>query len=299
VTIHDLIKQMSVGSATTTLPMPIYWLKYLVVNYWIIKQAVYLSKAIIVPSKFVKQQIVDNFETRNLKLANKIFVTYEAPDSTYFMKSLKPTFVKATVDRHESNKASELLKSYQLKANSYFIYTGNAYPHKNLEKLVEAVKQVVRSQKSEVRSNIKLAIVCARGVFRERVEKFVKEQGMEDMVKFLGFVEDEVLRELYRQSLTFITPSKLEGFGLSGLEAMAAGTVVLSSNASCLPETYGDAAIYFDPDSGEEMVEKIESVLRMRSEERKRLIKLGIKRARGFSWERMAKETLKVYDFAY
>lgn len=301
VTIHDLTRQIEAGA--TTLFKPVYWLKRVILNQWVTKQAIQTAKAIIVPSEYVKKQVLEHYANKHPVLrasatpgvTERVHVTYEAPEAVYSKRAKREKSRKTT---------NQLLKSYQLKANSYLVYTGNAYPHKNLERLVEAVRLGVRSSeiqkfrtgnsKLETR-NLNLVIVCGRNIFREKIEKLVKQKGMEDYVKFLGFVEDDVLRELYRKSLAFITPSLHEGFGLPGLEAMAAGTLVLSSKASCLPEIYGDAAFYFEPMNPRYIAQAIEQAARLGPNARKKQIEYGKAYAKQFSWERLGRETLEIY----
>src|SRR5258708_40324983 len=102
----------------------------------------------------------------------------------------------------------------------YFIYTGNAYPHKNLERAIRAAAKM----------KITFYIVSSRNVFTKRLEKLIQRLKAKEYVKLLGYVEDSKLKELYKDSVGFIYPSLAEGFGLPGLEAMKAGTLVLSSS---------------------------------------------------------------------
>ena len=89
-------------------------------------------------------------------------------------------------------------------------------------------------------------------------------------------------------------PSLSEGFGLPGLEAMCHGAPVVSSNATCLPEIYGDAAAYFDPTDSHKIAVAINNVL-TDTKLRAKLIQLGYNQVKTFSWERMAKQTLNIY----
>ena len=96
----------------------------------------------------------------------------------------------------------------------------------------------------------------------------------------------------------FVYPSIYEGFGLPPLEAMACGTPVISSNSSSLPEVIGDAGILFDPYDTDELTEKLSCLLSSESLKKEMSIR-GEQRARMFSWEKTAKETLKVYYEAF
>jgi glycosyltransferase involved in cell wall biosynthesis len=313
VTIHDLIKHQSVGPQTSTLPAPIYWFKHQVYRQ-VFRTAVNHASAILVPSQFVKQQLISNFETRNSKLETKIHITYEAPDKVYYQPS---------TDQQTTKK---ILSKYRL-SQPYLIYTGNAYPHKNLENLVRALAitnfhfsrhpeekpkrrrripsepdptsagdSSVRFHRAQNDARIALAIVSARNIFLNRLKSFVTQQGLQDHVKFLGFVPDPDLCQLYRHSLAFITPSLHEGFGLPGLEAMAAGTPVLSSNASCLPEVYAGAATYFNPHRPQAIADQILKVTNLKPSQRKTLISRGLKHSKQFSWAKLAEQTLDIYQ---
>src|SRR5579872_574176 len=115
-----------------------------------------------------------------------------------------------------------------------------------------------------------------------------------DHVLFPGFVSDDQLSWLYQNATVFAFPPLSEGSGLLGLAAMANRLPVASSNASCLPEVYGDAAMYFDPTKVESLVDSIVQVLED-PDLRGRLVKAGEARAGQFSWRRMAEQTLDCY----
>jgi glycosyltransferase involved in cell wall biosynthesis len=159
------------------------------------------------------------------------------------------------------------------------------YPHKN----VAAILNVLRNF-----SDLKLVVACARSVFRQRFEIEIEKRKLRDKVIFAGFVSDEDLAVLYKKAVALVLPSLSEGFGLPGLEAMAAGCPVLSSTSGALPEIYADAAIYFDPKNEAELIEKIREIKENR-EYRKKMIELGKDRAKMFSWDKCAEETLDVY----
>lgn len=269
VTIHDLIKHESRGVETTTKPTPIYWLKYLVYQLTVFS-AVKRAQKIITPSKWWKKELVKSYHLK----PEKIVVTYEGAGE--FSKK-KPTV---------SGPAA--LKKYGI-TKPFVIYTGSLYPHKNVLCLVQAV---IRLNKQGER--LSLVIACARNVFLERFKKEIERMKSLDLVVLAGFVPDGELIALYKEAEAFVTPSLLEGFGLPGLEAMMVGLPVVSSNASCLPEIYGQAALYFDPLNIEDMTEKIERVIRDKKI-REKLIKKGFEQVKKYSWQKMAEQTLKIY----
>lgn len=171
----------------------------------------------------------------------------------------------------------------------FLLYVGNAYPFKNLARLIEAFRLLKPDFPS-----LKLVLAGKPDYFFDTLKTLA---GGDDDIIFPGFVSDGQLVSLYQQASALVFPSLAEGFGLPPLEAMAQGTPVLSSNASCLPEVLGDAAIYFDPTDVKNMAETIEALLNS-PEEQENLRKLGPERVKQFSWRRMAEETLERYKQA-
>jgi glycosyltransferase involved in cell wall biosynthesis len=173
-----------------------------------------------------------------------------------------------------------------LEGSPFILYVGNAYPYKNLERLVESFDLLDRP-------DYQLVLVGKKDYFYERLQTFIAQRGLKNVI-FTGFVSDGQLAWLYQHAAAYVFPSLSEGFGLPGLEAMAAGLPVISSNATCLPEVYGSAAHYFNPHDSADMATKIREVLDD-DKLRQQLISAGQIRVKDFSWERMARETLEVY----
>src|SRR5690606_11583791 len=107
-----------------------------------------------------------------------------------------------------------------------------------------------------------------------KLERFAANSPVSNDIVFTGFIPDEELKWLYEHALSYVFPSLSEGFGLPGLEAMVHGCPVVSSNATCLPEIYGDAAHYFDPEDVMDMAAKISEVIGS-DKLRKDLVKKG------------------------
>ncbi len=118
---------------------------------------------------------------------------------------------------------------------------------------------------------------------------------MLDKVEFLGYQTDQQLVKLMGQALALVHPSKSEGFGLTGLEAMAAGCPVISAQASALPEIYGDSALFFDPNSPSDLIAKINQ-LQKAPELRRQLIAKGKVQVKKYSWDKMVSQTVKQYE---
>jgi len=174
----------------------------------------------------------------------------------------------------------------------YFIYVGNAYPHKNLKRLIEAMVNLNK----KVKEDIKLYIVSSRNVFTKRLEKLITKSKAEEYIKLLGFVPDEELKILYKKSLAFIFPSISEGFGLPGLEAMNTQTLVACSDIPVFKEIYKDVPIYFNPFDVNSISDSMKLVLDMDPFAREKRIDKGLTLAKTYSWSKMARETLEVYN---
>lgn len=169
------------------------------------------------------------------------------------------------------------------------LYVGNELPHKNLSNLLIAVKIVKKTY-----PDIKLIKVGASGwkCARDNLMKLAKELDILNNIIFKDKVEN--LTEEYNSAELFVMPSLYEGFGLPVLEAMACGCPVVSSNSSSLPEVGGNSVLYFNPESPEEIAEKIIRVISDDKLKRKMSID-GLCRAKLFTWENCAKQTSEVY----
>ena len=172
---------------------------------------------------------------------------------------------------------------------NYLLYLGDMRPYKNLERSLEAFARLNRTDISFVIGGKK------DPQFYPSIEKKVDRLLLKDRVIFLGYVPEEDLPHLYSDAAAFVFPSLYEGFGLPPLEAMACGCPVVASNAASLPEVCGDAVRYVDPYDVESIAQGIHEVL---TDEvmRQNLRAKGLERAKLFSWERAAKEHLKIFE---
>lgn len=268
VTIHDLIKHESRGMATTTKLALFYWLKY-IVYLFVVWLTIKKADKIITPSKFWQEELIKRYHLP----AGKIIVTYEGIDE-HLLKNQTKTIPE------------EILKKYKIK-KPFVVYTGSLYPHKNVEILAKAI--------GKINQGLSLVIICARNVFYERFLLKIKKLGVIQSVNLVGFVPDEEIAAIYKEAEAFAFPSLWEGFGLPGLEAMGLGLPVLAANASCLPEVYGEAALYFNPHQTDDLVKKIKKI-KEDKKFREELISKGLAQVKKYSWEKTAKETLLVYN---
>jgi glycosyltransferase involved in cell wall biosynthesis len=173
----------------------------------------------------------------------------------------------------------------------YILSVGVLQPRKNLPRLVEAYARIAR----EVPQH--LVLVGKEGWAFEALQRRVAGSGVASRIHFTGYVADADLPPLYAAADLFVYPSLYEGFGLPPLESMACGTPVVTSNSTSLPEVVGDAAVTVDPRDVTALATAIAEVLTSPGR-RDQLIEAGLVRARQFSWERTAAETVAVYRAA-
>lgn len=195
-------------------------------------------------------------------------------------------------------KSLEIYKKFHLSHSyKYLLHISSETPNKNVEGLIKAFYKVKEKYKI---SNLKLlkAGVPQYRRDRKKILKLVRKLGLEEDIIFLGYISSEDLAKLYRMATLFAFPSYYEGFGLPVLEAMACGTPVITSNTSSLPEVVGDAGIMVNPRDIDGLTEAIYQVL-INEKTRKEMIKKGLDRAKVFSWEKTAQETLKVCQKVY
>lgn len=261
VTVHDLIRHFSKGRDTTTKSPFLYWPKYWA--YLLMTRIIFFTSHLIVPSNFWRDYIINIYKYPT----QKIITTYEAVDPIFLKKDKK-------------------IVGSRLKIEDYLLYTGNLYPHKNIEVLLKALKKLPK---------LKLKIICARSVFTEKIEKLISSLEVKKQVEFLGYVPDNKFASLYQEALALVHPSFLEGFSLTGLEAMALNCPVIAANASCLPEIYQDSVLYFDPKDPSDLVKQIK-LLQSSPNLRDKLIDLGKKQVAKYSWSKTANETLNFYQ---
>lgn len=230
---------------------------------------------ILTISNFSKKDIVEHYKVSK----DKLTVVYPGYDENIFRPIENKT------------KVQDMLKKYGTQGN-YIIYIGTVQPRKNLIRLIEAVKNI---------EGLKLVVVGkTRGLGKEgwKFEDILespKRLGIEDRVHFTGFVPTEELPFLLCGSVAFVWPSLWEGFGIPVVEAMACGVPVVVSNVSSLPEVVENAGLLVDPYSTDQIEQAIRVILADKSL-RDRLSKKGLAQAKKFSWQNMAKGTLKVFE---
>lgn len=221
------------------------------------------SSAIIVPSRFVASDL----KTYQPFTHKKIHVTYEASEPPIQGNAKQPGGVKTP----------------------FVFHVGSPFPHKNIERLIESFEKL-----KQTRPDLQLVLAGKKEFYFAQLEKTIKKSPYRDSIVITGYIDDAELKWLYENAACYVLPSLSEGFGLPGLEAMAHGCPLVSSNATCLPEIYGDAAHYFDPLNVDDMTDKINAVLEDKTLQ-KQLINRGKTQLKKYSWRRMAEETLEIY----
>lgn len=239
-------------------------------KYWgfrlIMKNAIKRAAHILTITNFVRTQIPQRYKVD----AAKISTTHCATDLP-------------TIPKHHTK---------PIVKDDYLLYVGSYYPYKNIPALVEAFHLLLKKN-----PKLKLVLAGKADYFQQKIRNLVLDMGLEKSVIFPGYVSDDELVNLYQHAKLYVFPSLSEGFGLPGLEAMSFGTPVASSTATCLPEVYGDAAVYFNPNNPSDIASVIHATIH-HPKTLGRLEKAGLKRIKEFSWKRMAEQTLEAYDQA-
>lgn len=222
------------------------------------------SKQVITPTEYTKLEVIQSLRIP----AEKVTVTYEAADT-------------APAD----------MQPYAHPFQEFILYVGQQSDYKNIRRLGDAHQKLLAKH-----PDLGLILVGKKNASIEANEKYFTDKGYRN-IHFTGFIGDAQRDWLFANTKAYIFPSLMEGFGLPGLEAMGYGAPVVSSNATCLPEVYGDAARYFNPLDTDAMATAIDEVISNETL-RQELIAKGYAQVQKYSWEQMAEETLVVYKQA-
>jgi glycosyltransferase involved in cell wall biosynthesis len=208
---------------------------------------------------------------------NKFRVTYLAADDRFHL-------IK------DKDKLQEIRGKFNL-PDHFILYVGQLHPRKNLEGLIKGYYEA----HARLKTKHKLVIIGhGNSVYSEKLINLAKELDIMDDVLFLGHVSHE-LPFVYNLADLFLLPSYHEGFGIVLIEAMACGVPVITSDIEDLREVVGDSAVLINPTNVSEIAGAIIQVLSS-DEFRCALVNKGLERAKLFSWDRCAKETIKVYE---
>lgn len=232
------------------------------------------AKKIITISNSSKSDIIKKYGIRE----DKVEVIY-------------PAIKNDTLNNNSELSMDEIQKKFGIDGK-YILFVGTLQPRKNIVRLIEAFSMIV--SENELR-DLKLVIVGRRGWQFEEILAAPEKFGVEKNVKFLSEVGNADLPDLYKNAEIFVLPSLYEGFGLPVLEAMNYGTAVITSNISSLPEAGGDGALYIDPKNTKDIAEKMKKLL-TDDKLRRELIEKGYRQIKKFSWEKTAKQALRVLE---
>jgi glycosyltransferase involved in cell wall biosynthesis len=237
------------------------------------REAVERADAIIAISKHTKKDLVEYFGAPE----EKVTVTRLAAGGSFRRVE-------------DANAAGEIRRKYGL-PQGFVLFLGSLEPRKNVKTLFRAYSMLPKKARDKAR----LVIAGGKGWLNNDIKTQIEEFGISGQTCFTGYVAQEDLPAIYSMASVFVYPSLYEGFGLPILEAMGCGCPVITSNVSSMPEVAGDAGVLIDPFDAHALSKAIQEVL---ADEglRARLSAAGIERAKQFSWEKTARETLEVYN---
>jgi len=184
----------------------------------------------------------------------------------------------------------EVSKRFNLPSN-FILYVGDVNWNKNIPNLLKAVKLA--------KVNIVMvgsALVDKNLVQTEGIDKLIKELGISSQITRTGYIEENDLIAIYNLAECSVLPSFYEGFGLPVVESMACGTPVICSNVASLSEIAKDIAIFCDPTDSQDIADNISAVLNLSPQKLESLSTKLIRYTAKFSWQKVAKQTIKVYE---
>jgi len=266
VTIHDM---------SLTMYPAFHPLRRVVLNRPFVNVAATRASAIITVSDSAKRDIVRLYGID----AERVHVVHEAAAPSF--RVIREPF-----------ELQRVRERYGL-AERFILYVGTIEPRKNLPTLIEAFARRRRS------GDLSHQLVCVGpyGWLSRDIEALIERLGVVDSVRFTGYVPFADLPAIYNLAEMFVFPSIYEGFGLPVIEAMACGTPVITGRVAALNEVAGDAAACVHPLDADSLGAAIVTLASNR-DGREELARRGLQRARHFSWDRAAAETLAIYRLA-
>jgi glycosyltransferase involved in cell wall biosynthesis len=267
VTVHDVIQFV----------LPEYaWRKISRVYFGIVSRGARRADAIITVSECSKRDIV-----KLLGLPpQRIHVIGNAVDAT--LHPVRDAWLLASVRER-----------YGI-GSRFVLYFGGFDLRKNVPRLIEAYGRLPASLRKEYQLVISGRYQHLGHPLYPDPREAVQRLGLDGQVIFTGQIREQDKAPLFSAATVFAFPSLYEGFGIPVLEAMACGTPVVTSNLSALPEVAGDAGLLVDPYDTEAIGNGIRTLLEEQPR-REELARRGLERARLFTWQQVADQTLKVY----
>src|SRR6202051_776200 len=274
VTVHDLLEHSGGSRNVSSLRRSLH--------FYLTRRVLRKAARIIAVSQFTKNEI-----EKLLSIADdRIEVVYNAIDERF-------------LHGHASEADRELIAQRYLVNYPFILYAGAIRPHKNVVRIIEAFSALKSEllkehEKEQQFQDLKLIIIGDDLASPPRLRRPVVRSGVQNDVRFLGFVPIDVLRIFYDVAKVFVFPSLYEGFGLPPLEAMAHGTPVVTSNTSSLPEVSGNAALLVNPENVFEIRRGLQRVL-LDPILRARMKQRGYAQAQRFSWTSSVSRILEIY----
>ena len=271
VTVHDLLDHLyRVNSAS--------WVKRSL-HFEFTKRVLHHAARIFAVSNFSKNDTERLFNVPG----DKIEVIYNALDDRFCQGHATDADRKLIAERYQVN-------------YPFLLYAGRISPHKNVVRIIEAFSALKGDlEKDGQYPDLKLIIIGDELSKHPDLRRTVVRSGVQNDVRFLGFIPIEMLRVFYDAAKIFVFPSLYEGFGLPPLEAMAHGTPVVTSNTTSLPEVVGNAAVLVNPENVFEIMRALHRVL-VDQPLREKLKQRGYEQVKRFSWDDSARRILAVYE---
>ena len=273
-TVHDLLEHMYGSRNASSLRRAMH--------FYLTRRVLRKAARIIAVSQFTKNEI-----EKLLSIADeRIEVVYNAIDERF-------------LHGHATEADREMIAQRYLVNYPFILYAGAIRPHKNVVRIIEAFSALKsellkETGKEQQFSDLKLIFIGDDLSSHPRLRRTVVRGGVQNDVRFLGFVPIDVLRIFYDVAKVFVFPSLYEGFGLPPLEAMAHGTPVVTSNTSSLPEVAGNAALLVNPENVFEIRRGLQRAL-LDPILRTRMKQLGYEQAQRFSWTNSVSRILEIY----
>ncbi len=234
------------------------------------------------------KQLIGRFVFKAVAKSSKFILTPTNYTKTELLKFINIPDEKVVVTHLAADVFIDKLTPYEHPFKEFIIYVGQQSDYKNIRRLGDAHQKLLVTN-----PDLGLILVGNKNASVMSNEKYFTDKGYTN-IHFTGFLPNTQRDWLYTNARAYIFPSLMEGFGLPGLEAMGYGAPVVSSNATCLPEVYGDAAYYFNPTDTDDMTRAINDVLiddRLRAS----LIEKGYQQIKQYSWKHTAQQTYEVY----
>jgi glycosyltransferase involved in cell wall biosynthesis len=273
-TVHDLLEHMYGSRHASGLRRSLH--------FYLTRRVLRKAARVIAVSQFTKNEIEKLLSIPD----HRIEVVYNAIDERF-------------LHGHATQADRELIAQRYLVNYPFILYAGAIRPHKNVVRIIEAFSALKNEllkepEKEQQFLDLKLIIIGDDLSSHPRLRRTVVRSGVQNDVRFLGFVPIDVLRIFYDVAKVFVFPSLYEGFGLPPLEAMAHGTPVVTSNTSSLPEVAGNAALLVNPENVFEIRRGLQRVL-LDPILRARMKQLGYEQAQRFSWTNSVSRILEIY----